>query len=151
MSSNKSNPLDWLSEDPFFKKQLSLKALEEQWKLDPNQIDSYVEKIIKEATSSSLNNDGKSSGLHFEHVDTHNFLISKITIPSRVHPENIWVQLNRTQIKINGLSKEQSEIIQLPFPVNPEQSKATYKQGSLQLRMPKMLSGRFRDIDVRYL
>lgn len=34
MSPNKSNPLDWMNEDPF-KKKLSLKSLEEQWKLDP--------------------------------------------------------------------------------------------------------------------
>ncbi|MEK3983022.1 hypothetical protein MHB77_06455 [Paenibacillus sp. FSL K6-3166] len=46
-----------MNEDPFFKKKLSLKSLEEQWKLDPSQINGYVEKIIREstaATSSSL-------------------------------------------------------------------------------------------------
>lgn len=152
MRTNKSNPMDWLNEDPFFKKHLSLKSLEEQYKLDPNQIDGYVEKIIREATTASaspLANEGSS--LHFEHVDTHNFLITKIRIPSRVHPENIWVQLNRTQIKINGLGNEQSEIITLPIPVNPDQSRGTFKQGSLQLKMPKMSSGKFKDISVRYL
>jgi len=61
------------------------------------------------------------------------------------------VQLNRTQIKINGLGKDKDEIIPLSFPVNPNQSKGTYKQGSLQLRMPKMLSGRFKDIDIHFL
>lgn len=155
MSANKSNPLDWLNEDPFFKKQFSLKSLEEQYKLDPNQIDGYVEKIIREATSatsatSSPLANGESS-LHFEHLDTHNFLITKIRIPSRVHPENIWVQLNRTQIKINGLGNEHSETIILPIPVNPDQSRGTFKQGSLQLKMPKMSPGKFKDITVRYL
>jgi len=87
MRSNKSNPLDWMSEDPFFKKQLSLKGLEEQLKLDPNQIDSYVENIIREATSSALTDAGSS--LRYEHLDTHNFLITKIRIPRSVHPENI--------------------------------------------------------------
>ncbi|MDQ0194286.1 Hsp20/alpha crystallin family protein [Paenibacillus wynnii] len=149
MKSNKSNPMDWMSEDPFFKKQLSIKGLEDQLKLDPHQIDSYVEKIIREATSSALTNE--ESSLRYEHVDTHNFLITKIRIPSRIHPENIWVQLNRTQIKINGIGNDKGEVIQLPVPINPDQSKGTFKQGSLQLRMPKMLSGRFKDIDIRFL
>ncbi|MGF7047422.1 HSP20 family molecular chaperone IbpA [Paenibacillus sp. DS2015] len=150
MSSNKSNPLDWLNEDPFFKKRISLKELEEQSKLNPDQIDSYVEKIIREATSSSAVTNEDTS-LHYEHVDTHNFLITKIRIPNRIHPENLWVQLNRTKIKIHGLGNEQSEIITLPFPINPDQSKGTFKQGSLQLKMPKMPSGRFKDINVRFL
>ncbi|MCL6604734.1 MAG: Hsp20/alpha crystallin family protein [Paenibacillus sp.] len=149
MKSNKSNPMDWMSEDPFFKKQSSLKGLEEQLNLNPNQIDSYVEKIIREATSSALT--GEKSILHYEHVDTHNFLITKVRIPSSVHPENIWVQLNRTQIKINGMGNDKGEVIQLPYPVKPDQSKGTYKQGSLQLRMPKMLNGRFKDINIRFL
>lgn len=152
MSANKSNPLDWMSEDPFFKKKLNLKALEEQWKLDPNQIDGYVEKNIKEATtstSSPFTND--SSSLNFEHLDTHNYLITKIQIPKGIHPESIWAQINRTQIKITGLGKDHHQIITLPVPVNPDMSKGTYKQGSLQFRMPKMSPGKYKDIDIRYL
>lgn len=149
MSSNKSNPLDWFNEDPFFKKQLSLKDLEEQWKLDPNQIEGYVEKVIREATSAPLTT--VESNLIYEHIDTHNLLITKITIPKHTHPENIGVQLNRTQIKITGLKNEQSKIIQLPCSINPDISKGTYKHGSLQLKMPKSSSGRFKDIVVRYL
>lgn len=152
MSPNKTNPLDWMNEDPFFKKKLSLKALEEQWKLDPNQIDGYVEKVIREATattSSSFMNE--TSSLSFEHIDTHNHLITKIRIPSGIHPESIWAQINRTQIKLTGLGKDHSEIIQLPVPVIPDQSRGTYKQGSLQFRMAKMSAGRFKDIDIRYL
>jgi HSP20 family protein len=150
MSPHKTNPLDWMNEDPFFKKKVSLKALEEQWNLDPNQIDGYVEKIIKEATTSSSFTNEESS-LQFEHVDTHNFLITKIRIPSGVHPESIGALLNRTHIKLNGLGKDHSEIISLPVPINPDQSRGTYKQGTLQFRMPKMSAGRFRDIDIRYL
>ncbi|WHY17030.1 Hsp20/alpha crystallin family protein [Paenibacillus sp. G2S3] len=152
MSPNKSNPLDWMNEDPFFKKKLSLKSLEEQWKLDPSQIDGYVEKIIREATASTSSSlTEETSSLHFEHLDTHNYLITKIRIPSGIHPESIWAQINRTQIKLNGLGKDHSEIIPLPIPVNPDQSRGTYKQGSLQFRMPKMSAGKFRDIDIRYL
>lgn len=149
MAPNKSNPLSWLNEDPFFKNKLNMKELEEQWNLDPSQIDSYVEKMIREATASAL--PAPTGKVHFEHVDTHNFLITKIRIPSGVHPENIWTQINRTQIKISGIGKDQAEIIPLPFPVNPDQSKATYKQGSLQFRMPKLSPGRYRDVNIRYL
>lgn len=152
MSPNKTNPLDWMNEDPFFKKKLNLKTIEDQWKLDPNQIDGYVEKIIREATaatSSSFMNESPS--LRYEHVDTHNYLITKIRIPSGVHPESIWAQINRTQIKLTGLGKDHKEIITLPLPVNPDQSRASYKQGSLQFRMPKMTPGKFKDINIRYL
>ncbi|WP_379127037.1 Hsp20/alpha crystallin family protein [Paenibacillus sp. sgz500958] len=149
MRSNKSNPMNWLNEDPFFKQQLSLKGLEEQWKLDPNQIDGYVENIIREATSSALSAGGTK--LRYEHLDTHNYLITKIVIPEKIHPENIWVQLNRTQIRINGLGEDNSEIIPLPYPVNPDRSKGTFKQRSLQLRMLKLQAGRYKDIEVRFL
>jgi HSP20 family molecular chaperone IbpA len=141
-----------MNEDPFFKKKLSLKSLEEQWKLDPSQIDGYVEKIIKEATAATSSSfTEETSSLHVEHLDTHNYLITKIRIPNGIHPESVWAQINRTQIKLSGLGKDRSEIIPLPIPVNPDQSRVTYKQGSLQFRMPKMSSGKFRDIDIRYL
>ncbi|ASA21779.1 Hsp20/alpha crystallin family protein [Paenibacillus donghaensis] len=149
MSSGKGNPLDWLRNDPFFANQISLKALEEQWKLDPDAIDSYVDKVIREATP-SLSPTSKTK-LKFEHVDTHSFLITKIRIPSSIHPENLWLQLYRTQLKIGGLANDRSEVITLPVPVNPNQSRATFKQGTLQLKMPKLSAGRYKDIPVRFL
>ncbi|KKO51349.1 hypothetical protein XI25_26690 [Paenibacillus sp. DMB20] len=149
MSSEPTNPLDWLNQDPFFKKHFPFKTLEDQWRLDPNQVDSYVQNIINQATTSGFM-DGVSS-LRYEHFDMHDTLVTMIRIPKRIHPESIWVQLSRTQIKVNGLKDKESELIKLPVPVNPDRTKATYKQGSLQLRMPKLSSGRFKDVFIRYL
>lgn len=150
--SSKLNNLDWLREDPFFKKHFPFKTLEEHLKLDSDEVDQYVENAIRQATlNPAFSNSGGGSKLQYEHLDTHNLLITKIRIPNRIHPENIWVQLNRTQIKINGLDDEESQIIVLPTPINPDQSKATFKQGSLQIKMPKMSIGRFKDVYIRYL
>lgn len=151
MSSNLTN-LDWLKEDPFFKKHFPFKTLEEHLRLDSDAVDQYVENAIRHATSNSpqfMNNNGTK--LQYEHMDTHNHLITKVRIPKRVHPENIWIQLNRTQLKINGLNDDQSQIITLPTPINPDQSKATFKQGSLQVKMPKISTGRFKDVHIRFL
>lgn len=149
---SKLTNLDWLREDPFFKKHFPFKTIEEHLKLDSDEVDQYVENAIRHATMNpAFNNSNSGSKLQYEYLDTHNLLITKIRIPNRIHPENIWVQLNRTQIKINGLNDEESQIILLPTPINPDQSKATFKQGSLQIKMPKMSIGRFKDVHIRYL
>lgn len=151
MSSDLPN-LDWLQEDPFFKKHFPFKGIKEHLKFNSDEVDQYVENALREANMNSALKSRNNSKLQYEHVDTHNILITKIRIPKRVHPENIWVRLNRTQIRIHGLSDEdESEIITLPSPIIPDQSKATFKQRSLQLKMPKMSSGRFKDIPIRFL
>lgn len=152
MSSDLPN-LDWLREDPFFKKNFPFKGIKEHLNFNSDEVDQYVENALREANmNSSLKGKNNNSKLQYEHIDTHNILITKIRIPKRIHPENIWVQLNRTQIRINGLGDDdENEIISLPSPIIPDQSKATFKQGSLQLKMPKMATGRFKDIQIRFL
>ncbi|WP_054957848.1 Hsp20/alpha crystallin family protein [Paenibacillus dakarensis] len=144
--------LDWLQQDPFFKKILPFKEIKEQLKMNTDEVDQYVEKALREANIYSLFADKKRSNIKHEHVDTHNLLITKIHVPKNVHPENMSVQVNRTQIRIYGLTDEDEyRIIQLPSPIIPDQSKASFKQGSLQLRMPKMGTGRFKEVPIRYL
>ncbi|MFC7680243.1 Hsp20/alpha crystallin family protein [Paenibacillus sp. GCM10028914] len=150
--SSKTNDLDWLNEDPFFKKLLPFKAIQEHLSIKPDDVDQYVENALREANLNSSLKGRDSSKLHYEHIDTHHLLITKIRVPKKIHPENLWVQLNRTQIRINGFDdNDENQIIQLPTPIIPEQSKATFKQGSLQLKMPKMTIGRFKDVSIRYL
>lgn len=152
MSSDLTN-LDWLRTDPFFKKHFPFEGIQEHLKMNSDEVDQYVENALREANMNpAFKGRTQSNKLQFEHLDTHHLLITKIRIPKRIHPENIWVQLNRTQIRIHGLGDEGNhQTIPLPTPINPDQSKATFKQGSLQIKMPKMATGRFKDIAIRYL
>lgn len=148
MSPKDPKNLDWMQEDPFFKNLFPIQNLKEQLELNPNDVDQYIEEAIKKATGDFIQS---PSTLRHEFVDTHNQLIAKIQIPGRIHPENIWLQVNRTHLKVNGLGKEKSQLITLPTAVIPSQAKASFKQGSLQVRMPKMAGGKYREVYIRYL
>lgn len=152
--SSKNRLPEWLTQDSFFSSNpfpfKDLNNLNKDVHLDPAFIEDYVRNTIKQAMSG---NDilPSPSELRYETFDTHKFLVVKCHVPKRIHPENLWVQVNRTHIKINGLPKEHVQIIQLPAPVQPSQSIATYKQSSLQIKMPKLSSGRYHDVHIRFL
>ncbi len=152
--SSKNRRPEWLTQDSFFSSSpfpfKDLNNLSEEVQLDAAMIEDYVKNTINQAISG---NDilSKPSELRYETFDTHKFLVVKCHVPMRIHPENLWVQVNRTHIKINGLPKEHVQIIQLPAPVQPSQSIATYKQSSLQIKMPKLSSGRYHDVQIRFL
>lgn len=146
--------MKWLGEDPFFKNHFPFKDFKEHMDLDPADVDKYVEDAITKALGDNRIPDFGHAGrtkLSHEIIDTHHFVIAKIKIPRRVHPENVWVQVSRTQLRINGVEEGEPQHIALPAPVNPTGAKATFKLGSLQIKIPKMNSGRFQEVPVRYL
>ncbi|MGG4341790.1 Hsp20/alpha crystallin family protein [Paenibacillus lautus] len=153
MNSRSKRP-DWLSKDSFFKNNSfpfkDLNDLNEDFQLDPTVIEDYVKDTIRQATAGNEMLPNPNT-LRYETLDTHNFLVVKCYVPKLVHPENLWIKLSRTQIKIHGLPKDQSQTIVLPVPVLPSQTIATYKQPTLQIKMPKMSTGRFHDINIRFL
>ncbi|MNR24790.1 hypothetical protein D3C85_1418910 [compost metagenome] len=68
-----------------------------------------------------------------------------------MHPENLWVQASRTQLKYSRQEGENPQVITLPAPVNPAKSSATFKTGSLEVKLPKLRSGGFQEVPIRYL
>lgn len=160
MSDKKANQQDWLSQDSFFNSPFPFKdfnipfkdmeSLDQDMEATPSYIEDYVRDTIQQATKASEIS-SEPSALRYETFDTHHFLFVKCRIPKQVRPENLWLQLNRTQIKINGLPNEKKQIISLPAPIVPSKSIATFKQSSLQIKMPKMPTGRFRDIHIKLL
>ncbi|MEC0255745.1 Hsp20/alpha crystallin family protein [Paenibacillus lautus] len=153
MNSRSKRP-DWLTKDSFFNNKSfpfkDLNDLNEDFQLDPTVIEDYVKDTIRQATAGNEMLPNPST-LRYEMFDTHNFLVVKCYVPKRVHPENLGIKLNRTQIIIHGLPKDQSQTIVLPVPILPAQSIATYKQPTLQIKMPKMSIGRFHDVNIRFL
>ncbi|WP_068617572.1 Hsp20/alpha crystallin family protein [Paenibacillus tuaregi] len=154
MDTKKGINLEWLGEDPFFKNLFPFKDFKDQFKLDPSEVDKYVEDAISKAMSGNSLFDAGAVGsrkMNHEIMDTHHFIIAKIRVPRQIHPENLWVQVSRTQVKFSGHEEEQPQIITLAAPVNPLKSSATFKLGSLQVKMPKLKSGGFHDVAIRYL
>ncbi|KOR88989.1 Hsp20/alpha crystallin family protein [Paenibacillus solani] len=153
MSSRSKKP-DWLTQDSFFNNNSfpfkDLNHLNEDYQLDPTIIEDYVKDTIRRASAGNEILPDPNT-LRYETLDTHNFLVVKCYVPKRIHPENLWIQLNRTRIKINGLPKEQHQTILLPVPILPAQAIATYRQPTLQIKMPKMSPGKLHDINIRFL
>lgn len=149
MSPKDSKHDNWLSEDPFFKSKFPFQEISDSLNIDQSYIDQYVKDVLKR---SSLNNTKTGfSPLFYEVFELHNFVIAKISIPRKIHPENLSIFVNSMQIKIEGLPGGNKQIIPLPTPVNSAQSKATFKQSSLQIKTPKKPIGRFKEVYLRFL
>ncbi|MNH91629.1 hypothetical protein D3C87_317080 [compost metagenome] len=155
MGTKKNMNLEWLGEDPFFKNHFPFKEFKEQLSLDPSEVDKYVENAISKAMSGHRLFDTEApaagKGMKHELLDTHQFILVKISVPREMHPENLWVQANRTQLKYSRQEGKNPQVITLPAPVNPAKSSAAFKAGSLEVKLPKLRSGGFQEVPIRYL
>ncbi|WP_433946655.1 Hsp20/alpha crystallin family protein [Paenibacillus sp. SN-8-1] len=154
MGTKKNMNAQWLGEDSFFKNHFPFNEFKEQLNLDPSEVDKYVENAISKAMAGHRLFDTEApagKAMRHELLDTHHFILVKISVPREMHPENLWVQASRTQLKYSRQEGKTPQIITLPAPVNPAKSSATFKTGSLEVKLPKLRSGAFQEVPIRYL
>lgn len=119
----------------------------EQWK-DTSWVEDYVKNILEKSlpSSSTLKRTTSSPSEIFE---THHFVIMKMKMPENANP---IVKIRTDQVKVDGLSGSNSHIVRLPCHIDPQQSRASYKDGVLQIKMKKKkINKNYHEVAVRYL
>ncbi|MCU6795421.1 Hsp20/alpha crystallin family protein [Paenibacillus sp. WQ 127069] len=114
---------------------------------DTSWVDEYVQQMLKK----TMPVNGMLSGLKSkaEIFETHHYVIVKFKLPQPANPI-VRARADRVSIEDSPLVKKQN--IKLPCLVVPRLSKASYKNGILQIKMRKQkINQTAYDIYVRYL
>ncbi|AQT83333.1 hypothetical protein ERICIV_02342 [Paenibacillus larvae subsp. larvae] len=136
---------DWVLQDPFFQNKFPFNDLGNPLDLDPAKVENYVKNVIRQAKEGSRE-------VPCDVFELHNDLVARMKIPKQVHIEDLSVFLNNNQIKIEGWpGQDEGKLISLPASIIPHKSKASFKEGYLQIKMPKMRNGNFHELQIRHL
>ncbi|MFE5319513.1 Hsp20/alpha crystallin family protein [Paenibacillus sp. NPDC056579] len=122
----------------------------EMWK-DTSWVGDYVEKVLEKSIPKKWggHEPNPSSNHTAEVFETHNYVIVKLKMNDQANPN---VKIRTDQIKIEGLVKNKAQIIKLPCHVIPSGSRASYKDGILQIKMKKKkINKSYHEVNVRYL
>ncbi|SFL44479.1 hypothetical protein SAMN03159341_10697 [Paenibacillus sp. 1_12] len=120
---------------------------------DTSWVDDYVQQMLKKAMPKS----GMLRGIKTIHgiktnteiFETHHYVIIKFKLPQPSNPI-VKARADRVTIEDKPLLKKQS--VKLPCLVVPRSSKASYKNGILQIKMRKRkVDQTAYDVYVRYL
>jgi HSP20 family molecular chaperone IbpA len=113
---------------------------------DKSWVDDYVQQMLKKTmpTSGMRGIQGKS-----EVFETHHYVIVKLKLP---HPNNPVVKVRTDQVVIEDNPNVNRQAVQLPCLIIPRLSRASYKNGILQIKLRKRkINKTYHDIFVRYL
>lgn len=118
----------------------------ELWK-DASWVGDYVGKVLEQTLpKQGAPNHFKPSSEVFE---THNYVIVKMKMHDQANP---IVKIRTDQVKIDGISTNKSQTVKLPCHVIPQDSRASYKDGILQIKMRKRkINKTYHEVSVRYL
>jgi HSP20 family molecular chaperone IbpA len=127
VSSNKK----WTDQDSFFNKKFPFGDVNPLEKFDLSSISAYVQNVLSNVPHVDAMQDAET-------FETHHWVIVQIKLPKKQHPKNLRVLVNAHHIKIKGQTEGEGQLIKLPCSVVPTAAKAQFKQGILEIKMPKV-------------
>ncbi|EXX85790.1 hypothetical protein BG53_07295 [Paenibacillus darwinianus] len=87
-------------------------------------------------------------GIDYDMFESHRSVFVQCRLPKQTSPHELNFSVNKRKLKVKNA--ECTQIIPLTCDVDPARSKATYKQGLLEIRLPKKnSSGPYHDIMLR--
>jgi HSP20 family molecular chaperone IbpA len=134
---------------PFIPKQL--------FHQDPEQTEGWIDMYMKRALSGFLNPSAIHPALQsvapkrldYEMFETHRNLFVRCRLPEHTSPRDVRFTVNKRMVKIDHL--QQTEEIDLSSDVDISRSTAKFKDGILEIRMPKLQDSEpYREIEIRY-
>jgi HSP20 family molecular chaperone IbpA len=138
------NNKKWTDRDSFFNKEFPFRDVNPLENFDLSSINAYVQNVLSNVSHSD-------TMLSSETFETHHSVIVQLKLPKKVHPKNLRVLINAHNIKINGQNEGEGQLIKLPCSVVPTGSKAQYKQGILEIKMPKVrFKEHFHEIFIQF-
>lgn len=114
--------------------------------MNPGRATNWVQDYVQNAFKSMIGDvqkgafpfaQGKQTdSMHYDLFETHRSVIVRCSIPKDTSPYDYKPSVNRRNLRIRTPSDDNVDI-PLPKPVVPSSSKATYRDGVLEIRMPK--------------
>lgn len=116
----------------------------------------------------AFENEHNLGGIRVDVHETENEVIATCDVPGLEKKEDVNIDIENNMLRISGSINRTNEIkeenmhrkeryvgsfhrsISLPSPVSDEGVNATYKNGVLQVRMPKLTQNNKRKIDVQF-
>jgi len=99
-------------------------------------VQQSVSKIIDRELKSKMPNSMFGRTLSCDIFETHRSVIVRIRVPEGVNPRELDVAISSHKVRIKQPSGEK-RVIALPRAVNPRRARSMYKDGILELRLPK--------------
>lgn len=118
---------------------------------DPSWIGDYVQRLLKQVNLPKVNIT-PNSAVDSDVFETHKSVIVRVTVPKAVNPNLIRVWINTHHVRIEGIpDTRQKHTIALPAPVLAKSGRAVFKDGVLEIRIPKYSSERgYKEIYVQF-
>jgi hypothetical protein len=115
-------------------------------------VDDYVQGIVSRTLPKMSPQTEKTiDQLKANVFETHNFVIARIKVSKQADPRKLRFYVANNQLRVDGLAHDNNQFIQLPANVRFRESRAVFKNGIFEIRMPKEAQKRFKEINVRYL
>lgn len=148
MSEGSNNTIDWKKFEQFFGATFPFTD-KGSGKFSDNWVENYVQRILKNVPG--VSNSNAHQPLSHEVFQTHHFVFIKIKVPDSIRERAMQVSVSSTQLKIEGLPEKQSFVVQLPVLVKARESRASYKDGILQIKVRKNNDDLdFYNVGIRY-
>ncbi|WP_028550509.1 Hsp20/alpha crystallin family protein [Paenibacillus sp. UNC451MF] len=111
---------------------------------------SWVEDYVKHMLEKSLPKRGMLKGVKDSEIfETHHFVIVKMNMANNANP---IVKIRTDQVKVEGISGSNAQVVRLPCHIDTRYSRASYKDGILQIKMrKKKINKAYHEISIRYL
>ncbi len=100
-------------------------------------VSDYVQQQLKRALSNATMDYPFKSKLSYDVVETHRNMILRLHVPRHIPPYEIKMSLDTHLVRIKLPSGSKQDIA-IKKPVNPKRATARYKNGILELQMPKL-------------
>lgn len=106
-------------------------------------------KSFQSDSSSTVQQDHKEKHLRSSVFETHDFVYAMIPIEAEDWLQNLKLYYTSNQLIIEHVpNREDKHIIPLPAIVKKRGSKARYKDGTLEIKIPKDIDMQFSEIEV---
>jgi hypothetical protein len=174
-SGEQPNFLDWEAFQKWFGPQNSFPNLPQSFWKDPNLswLNEYMQQIMAQVLRQEEEEEqdterkkaeepqavsqpeaggaGSANRSNYQVFETHQTVIARIPVTSRLEAAKIKVFAGTSQIRIEGLANGRKQIFQLPSPIDFNQAKAVYKDQVLEVRAPKEPNEPYKQINVQLM
>ncbi len=131
-------------------KQSASPNMNSSMELDFSKLGDFIQNSMNEILSSNLTTQNFTTSSNSNVFETHDYMIVKIPVPENVNISDINVFLDTNMLMVTGAS-DKREYITLPINGNFAGSQGYYKDGIIEIRVPKNEKKNFREIMIKHL
>jgi HSP20 family molecular chaperone IbpA len=118
--------------------------------LNLSWLEDYIQGALTKAMPDQAGEIKKSQILRHQVFETHDYMISRVTIPNEIDEMNLKVFIDTNRLILTGLPDNKTYTIQLPMNGRYAGSKATSKDQILEIKVPKESHRNYREIDINF-